>query len=63
MSARYVLPGENRETVLCDATVRATQWAWHTATFTSIFIALVMLYAMLDYARRRRLLFVPESKM
>ena len=39
------------------------QWAFSTATFTAIFIALVMLYAMLDYARRRRLLFVPESKV
>lgn len=39
------------------------QWAFSTATFSAIFIALVMLYAMLDYARRRRLLFVPESKV
>jgi len=45
---------------LCET---RTQWTWHTATFTSVFIALVMLAAMLEYARRRRLLFVPEAKL
>lgn len=37
------------------------QWTWSAATFVSVSIALLMLAAMLGYARHRRLLFMPEN--